>query len=182
MNITYQRLKNEHARLLTLVEVLEEELVRVDQGGEPNYVLLGDCMDYLCCYPETFHHPIEEKIMNQLAVIEPASRELIKTLNQEHLTLKDLGQRVSTSCRAVAQESLFPWEEIRTELAAYAALMREHILHEDNEALPLAEQLLPDEMWPESSSLENDDSDPLFGKVVADGYRNLYHHIINRGS
>ncbi len=34
MNITYQRLKNEHARLLTLVEVLEEELVRVDQGGE----------------------------------------------------------------------------------------------------------------------------------------------------
>ena len=28
---------------------------------------------------------------------------------------------------------------------------------------PLAEQLLPDEMWPESSSLENDDSEsPLW--------------------
>lgn len=180
MNITCQRLKNEHQRLLTLVEIVEEELTRVDQGGEPNYELLGDCMDYLCGYPETFHHPIEDQIMALLAEIEPASRELVQTLNQEHLTLKDLGQRVLTSCRAVAQESLFPWEEIRAELAAYAALMREHILHEDNEALPLAERLLPEAKWPDSHSLETDESDPLFGKVVADGYRNLFHHLTHR--
>ena len=52
-------LREEHEQMARLLRVVERELERVREGGNPHFTLLIQTMKYLTHYPDAVHHPQE---------------------------------------------------------------------------------------------------------------------------
>ena len=53
-------LYNEHRYILSLLDNLEQQSLRLKSGKVPDYQLLLDSIDYLTHYPDRYHHSRED--------------------------------------------------------------------------------------------------------------------------
>ena len=164
MSEMIEALKEEHASMRVLLDLIEREVRRPDQ---PDYGLLHEIMAYCRTYPDQFHHPKEDLIYRAICRHDPRATPAIDDLEAEHEELAIASQEFAD----LVEQGLATGERppAFTEIAlAFVAQYRQHIAKEDREFFPSAVEILSQEEWRELSDQINHPGDPLFYQTAGD--------------
>ncbi len=101
---TIRALIEEHARMATLLDLLEAQLTIYRQGGIPDFDLICEVMDYTTSYPERYHHPKENLIFEKIKEKGAEGADLAENLIEEHRKGEDLTNRFAEALGNVALE------------------------------------------------------------------------------
>ena len=143
-----QRLKDEHQLILRMLDLLEQNALRTEQGTFKDYRFYLDGVDFIRNFADRFHHAKEEDILFE-ALIEngmPRANSPVAAMLMEH----DLGREFVRGMEEAATKALAgePGQDaaIVANARGYLELLREHISKENDILYPLAERVIPEAM------------------------------------
>ncbi len=174
-------IQDEHAALAAMLRSILLLLAQHRrQRTQPDFTALRAMLFYVDEFPEKRHHTKESELLfPKLRQRTPLARELLEHLDQDHA----LGE---TKIRDL-EHALLGFEmmgETRREAfeqAAdrYVSFYLAHMAKEEQQVLPLAEQVLTEQDWAELDAAFAANRDPLTGHEPEDDYRALFTRIVN---
>ena len=63
---TLHRLHDDHAIMGRLLNALDRQLDVFENGETPDYELIGGILDYCLQFPDRYHHPKEDAILERI--------------------------------------------------------------------------------------------------------------------
>ena len=142
-----EALKEEHRLIERVLDVAESYGHRLPRETEEDRPKLSELLEFFSEFADACHHEKEEKILFT-AMVEngfPSGGGPIAVMLQEH----DLGRsRIRALRQLAALEGRWTAEDRRQvagHIAAYAELLRGHIIKEDTILYPMAQAHLPEE-------------------------------------
>lgn len=171
----------EHAKFGRLLGLFEKQLDSFRDGGDPDYALMSDIVDYLQGYGDAFHHPREDIGFRLLIEKAPDARLVVERLLQEHRVIAQAGKALLAKLQRIEADAMFVREDLEQAAATYLVYYRHHLLKEESEVLPRIGSIFTESDWQRVSvDLENA-IDPLFGEQVEARFARLRKQI-TRGS
>ena len=173
------QLREDHRNIALLLQLLERESRRIADGLEPDYELAHDIMRYMTSYPDSVHHPREDRIYHRLMIVAPDMLSGIEGILEEHDQLGHLGAALRDRLDAVEAGSVVRRDSLARSAAEYVSKMRDHMRWEEAALFTLADELLADEDWDALPGRSDQSHDPVFGPAVQSSYESLYRFIRN---
>ena len=174
-----ENLHEDHRNLSKLLRLLETSLLALQSGNDPDYSLMIDIIEYICSYPDVFHHPREDLLYQRAMERDSSIRKEIEAVLQEHAALNKSTHSLLDLLNAVLNDTLVNRAQLKAELHDFIDFQRAHIMLEESRIYPHVERLLTpedinwlDEQLPPAT-------DPLFGEQVETRFRQLYKHILD---
>ena len=194
MNEILNKLHIDHVNASKLLYLLEAQLMKLEAGDTPNFLLMQDIMRYMVDYSDNVHHPLEEIIFKRLEKIDQNSRQAIRQLYNEHTELVEMGDALTDRLANTVGDSIVQivtfthlgWivgdttvrvDTITNLVWKYLQLLRSHMHTEEEEIFPWIERLFSVSDWSEITTSLATIEDPLFGKAVQENYRRLCDSI-----
>ena len=169
-----EALERDHANIEKVLVLLESEILAIEVGKTPDYPLLQDIMCYMTQYPDRFHHPKEDLVFGQLLKREPGAHADIDALLEEHVFIGLAGRNFDRMLRTSNIDSVIVREGLGITGSAYIRSLREHMRKEERKLFALAKAVFTKEDWQSIDEAVDAIDDPLFGTVIANGYKRLY--------
>jgi len=171
-------LLEEHQNIEKLLLVLERELEVFDGGGRPDYEILQTIIQYFQDYPESCHHPKEEKIFEKLKARDPAAAKAFGNVEAEHeLEAKRL-RSFARAVDSILADQEFLRESFHLAMNDFVEHQRRHLEKEEQLLFPAAVKALRPEDWAEIDARLDNRKDPLFNNVVEEKFHNLEKTIL----
>jgi len=170
----------DHANIAKILELLESEILAIEVGKTPDYPLLQDIMCYMLQYPDRFHHPREELVFEKLVERDPTARTAVEDALDQHISIGLAGREFDRLLRTSDVDSIHVREGIGVAGFAYIRALHQHMLLEDKTLFPMAAAALTNRDWQSVDRAVDAIEDPLFGKIIADGYERLYRLITDQ--
>lgn len=158
-----ESLFQDHANMAKLLDALERQVALFERGEAPDYDVVQGILDYCLNYPDLYHHPKEDLILQRLRLRDPAAAEAIGDLHGEHRRLGALTRRFAAAVRGVLQDLEIPREAFGHIAREFLTLYREHMSLEERVFLPAAVRSLSAEDWDEIDARAGERRDPVFG-------------------
>jgi hemerythrin-like domain-containing protein len=163
----------EHVNFSRLLDLLEEQVDEFHEGGSPNFDRMLEIVSYLREFGDSSHHAREDAAFARLVIRAPTMRLPINRLLQEHRAIAVAGEELMTRLNEVISGDVILRATVEAAAALYLAYYRHHLASEEREILPRAERLLTEEDWQAVAEAVPSGSDPLFGAVPSETYREL---------
>lgn len=177
MSSEIRRLREEHRRFRTLLDLLEKQLNLFHFGEAPDYALLTDALHYMIDYPDRFHHPKEDVIFGRLVEREPRVAQAVQELARQHRAIAESGARLHENLESVLSGAVMPRRMIEAPGLMYVTYYRSHMDKEETELFALAEALLQDDDWRRIDAAALSRPDPMFGANIEERYRSVLRHV-----
>lgn len=172
-------LRQDHENMSRLLDVLERQIDNFASGRRPDADIVSAIADYVLEYPDRFHHPVEDMVLDALRQRDPAAAKSAEGLEDEHARIGRLARNFHTAVDNWLSDEPARREDFVETARAFVASMREHIAREDDEFFPAAKAALTrDDLERLSSRLPKLD-DPLFGAADHDSYVRLRQAILD---
>ena len=169
------QLRLEHSSIADVLDLLEDEIQRLQGGAPTDPVLLTLMIDYLRDFPEECHHPKEDLVFRKLQQRDPERAATLVDLGQAHEKLAKLTERVSDE---IAREA--PTPPLAAILREYLDTYRHHLSGEEREFFPAAlDTLTRDDLALLDYELF-DRKDPLFNDAAESHFAELRNKIQKR--
>lgn len=171
----------EHSALSAMLRSVLLMLAQHRPTGTPlDCASLRAILFYLDEFPEKRHHRKETQLLfPKLRARTPLSRELLDRLDEDHARgehrIRELGHLL-LGCEMMGESRFKAFEDAATR---YVQFYFEHMLLEEREVLPLAEQVLTADDWAELDEAFTADRDPLGGATPDASYVALFTRIVN---
>ena len=172
-----QQLARDHANMSSLLDLLDSELDRVQEGEVADFELMRDIMAYMTRYPDHAHHPIEDLMFMRWIEYDEHARSLVSMLGREHQGLAQKGEALAEILAHVVDGAMVSREEIETRTRDYSEFLRYHMKVEDERAFPGVGRVLRDEDWADIVSAFAEYEDPVFGPVVREEFADLFERV-----
>lgn len=156
----------EHAKFGRLLAIFEREVEAFSEGGEPDYTLMADIVEYLHGYGDTYHHPREDIGFRRLVQKDPGSRQIVQRLLQEHRVIAEGGKALLTRLQRQASGEVMPRSTIEGAAATYLVYYRHHLIKEEGEVLPRVGACFTEADWQAVAAELASGVDPLFGNAA----------------
>ena len=166
-------LRLEHSNIDRLLTLIERELDRFAAGERADYELLDLLLDYFRMFPDTYHHPKEDAILEKLRVRDLTAALSFETLDSEHKLMADETSRFADAIRMVESEAQVSRDSLLETGRAFVGLYRRHMAFEEEAFFPAAQQALSASDWQEIDDRLNQPDDPLFGAAAVEAFRRL---------
>jgi hemerythrin-like domain-containing protein len=158
-------LRDEHRSIAAVLHGLQHLARKArDPKLRPEFEVFRAMIYYIDAFPEREHHPKEDKLLfARLEARAPQAKELLESLRAEHVLgaqlVRDLEQAV------IAFEETWPkgGEAFEAAVERYADFHWKHMRTEENEVLPLAEQVFDAEDWKAVDEGFKVNADPIAG-------------------
>jgi hemerythrin-like domain-containing protein len=173
-------LTRDHANIAKILELLESEILAIGVGKTPDYPLLQDIMCYMNQYPDRFHHPKEDLIFAQLVQRCPTEHAVVNDILEEHISIGLAGCEFDRMLSTSDVDSVDVRVGVGTAGFAYIRAQRQHMYLEEKKLFPMVLAVLTDKDWQEVEEAIDAIEDPVFGKMIADGYERLYRLITDQ--
>lgn len=167
------RLYSEHHYILSLLDGLEKQALKLKPGKVPDYQLMLESVDYLTHYPDRYHHPREDLLFADMLKHDAAFSEHMERLQREHVTLRQYNNRLFTELSAVAGGAPVDRSELLSKLQRYIKGYRQHIAYESGEIFPRAKGSLRQAQLKKLDERTRYADDPLFGDNISNRYHRL---------
>ncbi len=175
-----QIIKAEHRSLAAVLNAANH--LRVEIGEQrllPNYRLLWAIIRYIEEFPETLHHPKEDRyLFSKLQARTQAADAIIATLQKEH---RDGNEKIDLLRQALSKYeggAVGASTTFFTMLEAFVKFHFRHMTMEERDIFPLAETYLTAQDWQEIAAAFRDNHDPMFGTAQCEHFRELFHQIV----
>ncbi|MDH3476572.1 MAG: hemerythrin domain-containing protein [Rhodospirillales bacterium] len=173
-------LRQEHANMAMLLDVLDRQLAAAQAGGRLDYDIVKAVLDYFLSYPDIYHHPKEDLIYLRLRARDSAKAEGLAELLSGHEELALLTRRFA---RATVDHILNPGDARRQWFISlgrnFVDTNRRHMAQEEEHFIPLALRVLAAQDWADIDAQITDREDPLFGGTVELRFRDLHQMILD---
>jgi hemerythrin-like domain-containing protein len=157
------RLHAEHANLERLVRLLDRQPPLAPDAGAPHVGLLVDALFYLTRFPDVTHHPLEDRIVERLRVVDALGGEMAAEIEAQHAVLARQGLELLRDLESALREEGTPPELVGIGTRLYAERLRHNIAVEELVLFPRAVHSLGDDDWRAiESALPHVRPDPLF--------------------
>lgn len=147
MSEILQGLRDDHAKIGRLLDVIEGELGRVESGAAPDAAALEKAVAYLRDYPAHAHHDKEDRVLRKLRARDAAAAAAAGDLDDQHQELLTLTDDFTDAAEQVLRRSPHAptgfLEKTRTFVNAY----RRHIELEERFLFPAALWSLTADDW-----------------------------------
>ena len=178
-----ERLIVDHEHTLRLLACLEHELkgYREDAEYAPKLAIIIDALDYLHNYPDSFHHPLETRLMSRLRprITESGLRKYIDEIEQEHDDIAGLTINLIKQFKVISSDQVVPLTPLLEAAHRYISVQRQHIQTENRVLIPAIQVYLTEDDYQYVASDLNAHPDPLFGAHAWEVYESLYDFIVN---
>lgn len=179
---TLRVIRDEHNALSGMLQSLSL-LIRRGPGDDPQrfFDTLEAMLFYIDEFPERLHHMKESDLLFPRVVkLAPQTAEVINRLEHDHAK----GEPAVRELQHLLLAWKFLGESRRSAFVEQFALYRnfylEHMLLEEKEILPAAEQCLSAQDWAELDAAFSANRDPLTGKYPPDDiYEQLFKRIVH---
>lgn len=163
MTSVIQQWHEEHSRFSRLLDLVDAQLSIFHTGGEPDYDLIYDIVQYMREYADRFHHPREDVAFTRMVDRDTATALPLNRLLQEHRVIAVAGEALLARLDDIAADVVIERTAVEAAAATYLVYYRHHIATEESSVLPAAERLLTDDDWAAVAAAAPAGSDPLFG-------------------
>ncbi len=170
-------LRQEHADLARLLDLLDRQLDLFRRGGQPDYDLIGSILDYCLDYPDAVHHRHEDLVFDKLRARDAAAARAVGDLAAEHDGLAARTRKLADAVMRVIGEETVERESVHALAEDLVQAYRRHIAFEEERFFPAAEANLTESDWAEIDSRLDATDDSLFGDQVAARFRALREDI-----
>ena len=177
MNQILDTIHRDHRNYSILLSMLNTDIDNLQKGERADFIKLYDIMNYMTNYPDVKHHPTEEIIFDLLETKDPAVKEGVVQLTQEHRQLADTGLRLLEKLHTVISGGIVSKESITQAAKDYHELLRNHLNFEEGKLLPVVKEAFSEEDWEQVATKLSQDKDPLFGDAIEEQFTNLFQRI-----
>ena len=172
------KLIHEHAGMGRVLLVIGRQFELLEQGGEPDLVLLANALHYMGEFPRLVHHPKEELLFDRLQTAGANCQQELVDLRRQHREIYRLEDLLLEHVLQSEVGDRAHDQELLEKARQYLHLQRMHSLLEEEVVFPAALASLAAEDFQRLEDQANLIEDPLFGNNVAEKYRALYDYIM----
>ena len=170
-------LHSEHRYMHALLDILEQQVEKLQPGRIADYPLMLDVVDYLSRYPDQYHHPREDLLFASLARNDTAFLPYQKRLEREHRTIETYNKQLYGQLRGIVAGRRVQQHQLRQTLQRYVSGYRDHMDFESSKIFPRAKGKLGKRELREISAQTRYTDDPIFGISVQQPYRRLARQL-----
>lgn len=136
-------LRHEHRVILGVLSALEKQLAAASHSGTVPATFLRDVIEFGSQFIDRCHHGKEERCLFPCLQRRGMTPEggLLAVLLEEHATGRDLVRRISSALDRYERGEA-PVSEVLDPGRAYADLLRQHIIKEDDVLFPVGDELM----------------------------------------
>lgn len=182
MSILIDRIIKDHEHLTRLLICLDKEISGYKEGAtrRPRLSMIIDALDYLHNYPDSFHHPLESRLLARLRprITDIEMREKLEVIEIQHNEINQLTNSLIERFRAIQNDQVIPIDPLLADYQRYADLQMNHMRLENTSMIPAMKKLLTEEDIATVKAALNENPDPLFGAHLWDSYENLYQFVV----
>ena len=175
---TLHRLHDDHVIMNRLLHALDRQLGVFESGETPDYELIGGILDYCLRFPDRYHHPKENAILERIQATAPEAAEALCVIEAEHAELTTLTKQLTEIVGQVLQDQEIPRHLFGEAGRAFSNLYRRHIDWEESHFLPQAEALLSDADWRAVDQAFATAPDPLGPDATKERYTRLREDLL----
>ena len=178
---TIRIIREEHAALSAMLRSILLLLAQHRrQGTLPDFAALRAMLFYVDEFPEKRHHRKEtELLFPKLRARTPLSRDMLDHLDGDHASgersIRDL-EHALLGFEMIGEPRRQAFEEATER---YVSFYLAHMAMEEQQILPLAEQVLTADDWADLDEAFSANRDPLTGHEPEADYRALFTRIVN---
>ena len=173
-------LRKEHLDMAILLDIMDRQIVQFQRGATPDFNIVRGIVSYFVAYPDLYHHPKEDLIIQKLRARAPEKAAAMERLLTEHQDMAQLTRRFTT---ALVDQMVRPMEvpnEWFSSLARdFVDTNRRHMAIEEERFFPIVLETLTEEDWPELEEQLMGGTDSLFGGKVEKHFRALHDVILD---
>ncbi len=178
MSKVMRALRREHADMAKLLHALERQLDVFDRGGTPDYDIVQGVIDYCLDYPDLYHHPKEDLVLERLRLRDPEAAEAVGPLLPEHEAIAALTRRFAEAMDNIVHEAEVSREAVADLAREFLEVYRKHIAMEETKFFPAALAALQEADWEAIEKQLGERADPLFGGAPEQRYSRLREDIL----
>ncbi|WP_257274924.1 MULTISPECIES: hemerythrin domain-containing protein [unclassified Endozoicomonas] len=182
MSLLINRLVKDHEHLLRLLDCLDHEVSGYKDESEhtPRLWLILDALDYLHNYPDSFHHPLESRLLSRLRprLTDASQRAVMAEVEAEHKEIRQFTTSLIERFSALSMDQVIPVNQLLADYQKYVELQRAHIKKENRVLIPAMKAILTEEDFKQVNEALKVTPDPLFGSHTWESYENLYQFVV----
>ena len=171
------QLSTDHRNVARLLAVLGDQLDKVEQAENANFDLMTDVMHYMTTYPDQVHHRLEDLLYQTLYAQRSEFRPMLDRMFEEHTALADKGGALYRVLEGVVDGRMVERTELVGSGRAYVDLLRNHMIYENEQVFPIADDQLDAASWTDVATRFAAQRDPVFGDVQDEQFAVLLAHI-----
>ncbi|CAK0769116.1 Cation-binding protein [Gammaproteobacteria bacterium] len=164
MSTLLEKLRQDHRNLERLLMIVEGQMQGFRAGRTLNLEVMVEVLAYMETYADQIHHPAENLVFEALIrQVGRPTREVSRLL-EDHQSLGGLTRRFRLALEGILQGQVIPREAVEQVGEEFIRTNRQHLLMEEREVFPMAEDALTGEDWRLLESRVPSSNDPLFGR------------------
>ena len=140
-------LRREHGYIVSVLDVLEQQLRRFEIGDQADYEIVAAAVEYFQGFPDRCHHPKENLVFDRLRKRDPSVVQEIGDLAQAHRDIEAALRALGGALTAVLNDAEVP-RQIFVQIAKdFIAQQRQHCALEETQFFPAIARILADDDW-----------------------------------
>ena len=171
-------LRQEHRNIEKLLLVLERELDVFARGKRPDYEVVHAVIAYFQVYPDAYHHPLEDRVLEKLKVRDSAAAAKIGDLASDHQRGAARLREVARAVESVLADRELLRQTVNDIIRNFIEQERRHMTMEERVFFPAAIKALKPADWVEIAAKLTDQKDPLFNEIVEEKFEVVRSHIL----
>lgn len=176
LNALLSELREDHRNMSTLLDLVEAQLLRVDNGENPDLELMHDIMMYMTTYSDAIHHPKEDRVYAELQRSRAELAVGLEGVETDHEAIAELGHALRADIEGMISGAALRREKLVRDTVDYVRRLRKHMKWEEDDLFKRADKLASEQpMMIDIGPLAVDD--PVFGATNETVFANLLRHL-----
>jgi len=171
-------LREDHRNMSLLLEMIETETNRIYSGNGADLELLHDIMIYMTAYPDTVHHPKEDRLYAELKAARPDLSQGMSKITAEHRSIAEQGQALLVAIEQLVVGHTDQKSTIVQNALRYVDALQKHIHWEEHDLFRRVEIMIRDGHDVVDTAVFVQLADPVFGARVEKVFARLYDCIL----
>ena len=171
----------DHIKFSKVLNLLAEQLERIQNGKSANYHLMLDAVSYIENYAEFALVPKEDAIFKKSSEDDSFTelKGTIKILRSDNFELKALAHKLHDYIHAVLENSIFEKELFERKLESCIQHQRDHMHMEEIIIFPLLRKRLSAEQLRKMNADYESNASTLISDNISNKYSDLYDQMIH---
>lgn len=161
VSLTMDMLQREHRTMSRLLDLLERQITLFEKTEHPDYELISEITDYFRSFPDLYHHPKEELVLERLRERNPQAAAAVGDLEADHDGCAKHLDSFARNVVKVLLDAELPRDAFVRVARDFIDNERRHMKGEEQVFFPAAEENLTEADWLEIDARVAKFRDPL---------------------
>lgn len=174
MHKIMKELHQDHIHLSRLLKMLVRHVRVLQDGGDPDFEMMIDIVEYIRTYSDNHHHPKEDEVYKVVKSKTNKVSHIVEGLFNEHQQIPKLTIAFEELLKGAHSGYLIiQRDELSEKITNFIDIQWSHSKTEEDILFPLIHKLMKDADWKQVESQIKEKDDPLFSATVDKQYENL---------